>query len=126
MLRKILLLICVAFAVLCYGYPCLIMPFGSYEYTYEVAGISTTASYTFGFDGKVTQKIGDIETEAFYKLKGNKIVLSLDETFDDDDNEIAISSIYKLGNYTNKIGMYISIGVGVLALALIITIPSKR
>ena len=72
MLRKILLLVCIAFAVLCYGYPCLIMPIGSYEYTYETAGVSVKETYSFGFDGKFTYSLGDFETEGYYKFNWNR------------------------------------------------------
>ena len=126
MLRKILLLICFAFVVVCYGYPCFILPFGQYEYSYEAAGITVTSSYSFGFDGKVKIKLAELESESFYKLKGNKIVISEDDKFEDSDMELKLASMYSIGNYTNKIGMFSTIGLGVLALVLIITIPSKK
>ena len=127
MFRKILLLICIAFVVVCYGYPCLILPFGSYEHTYEVLGVSVTESYSFGFDGKVTRKIGELEEEMYYKLKGNKIYFSDDKEFDFEDGLYSsISSISRIGDYTNKIANYISIGAGALALVLVVTIPKNR
>ena len=125
MFRKILLLICVAFVVVCYGYPCFLLPFGNYEYKQEVAGAEITSSYSFAFNGKFTHKVGDIETEGFYKLKGNNIILSEDETFDDNDVQIKLTSMYEFNNHINKIGIYSTIGIGILSLILIVTIPKR-
>ena len=127
MFRKIILLLCIAYVVICYGYPCLILPFGSYERTYESAGFSVTESYSFGLDGKVTRKIGELEEKSYYKVKGNKIYFSNDNEFDfEDDIYSIISSISRIGGYTNKIGNYMSIGVGALALVLVISIPKNK
>ena len=110
-MRKILLLICIAFVVLCYGYPCFILPFGEYKYEETVAEVTTTYSMKFGFDGKATMTIDDISTDYNYKLKGNNVILSEDEEFgNSDDNEIVISSMYKLGEAVNSIGMFATIG----------------
>lgn len=130
-MRKILLIICIAFVVLCYGYPCFILPFGEYKYeeTTEVLGAEVTVetSYKFNFKGKATMKVGDITTEYNYKLKGDTIILSLDDEYGNaDDSEIKISNMYTLGNAINSIGLYSTIGVGILALVLVVTIPRKR
>ena len=130
-MRKILLIICIAFVVLCYGYPCFILPFGEYSHkeTSEVLGadVTVTYSYKFGFDRKATYTSGDTSIEYNYKLKGNKIILSLDEEFGNlDDSEIIISNIYKFGEYINPIGLWSTVGIGILALVLVITIPKRK
>ncbi|MBR6778974.1 MAG: hypothetical protein IKM43_02345 [Clostridia bacterium] len=125
-MRKILLLICIAFVVVCYGYPCLVLPFGEYTYTTKVADQEITSTIKFNFKKKATWTIGDLSATYNYKLKGNEVVLSLDDTFDnEDDVKLSISSIYRLGEYNNQIGLWTTIGVGVAALVLVITIPKK-
>lgn len=140
MLRKILLIICIAFVVVCYGYPCFILPLGTYNYTTTIADEEVTTSYKFGFNGKVTVSTSATETttEYFYKLSGNKVIISDDETFDDNDLKLAISNMYQINMptvlsitdtevnvATNQVGMWVTIGVGVLALLLVVTIPRR-
>ncbi len=132
MFRKLLLLICLAFVVIGFAYPCVILPVGSY--TTKVGNIST--SYKFAFDGtmEIVVKTNDkdskdkeIKTDAFYKLKGNKVIISLDEEFDKNDMSIQICSFYSLaGGFQNISAMIVAGGVGVIALVLILTIPRKR
>lgn len=128
MLRKIVLILCVAFVVVCYGYPCFILPFGEYVRTTEIGNITTKSTYNFDWDGTVTKEdeLG-ITTKYYYKLKGNEVLLSVDENFDDDYNiSISINSLYNIDNgYFNQVGYYVAIGVGILALVLIITIPRR-
>ncbi len=128
MLRKILLILCVAFVVLCYGYPCFILPFGEYVSSMEVANVTVETKYNFNWDGTCTyEDITGTITKYYYKLSGNDVLLSENDNFDDDDNvSISINSLYNIGNgYFNQVGMYVAVGVGVLALLLIITIPRK-
>ena len=129
MLRKIVLILCVAFVVVCYGYPCFILPFGEYVRTTEIGNITTESTYNFDWDGTVTKEdeLG-ITTKYYYKLKGNEVLLSVDENFDDDyDISISINSLYNIDNgYFNQVGYYVAIGVGILALVLIITIPRRN
>lgn len=127
-MRKILLIICVAFVVLCYGYPCFILPFGEYSKTYELAGVSIEETYKFDFHGKCVHSLGELTTEYHYKLSGNDVILSVNDTFgDEDDSTISINSMYNVGNgFFNQVGMYVAIGVGVAALLLIVTIPRKN
>ena len=128
MFRKIVLILCVAFVVVCYGYPCFILPFGEYVRTTEIGNITTESTYNFDWDGTVTKEdeLG-ITTKYYYKLKGNEVLLSVDENFDDDyDISISINSLYNIDNgYFNQVGYYVAIGVGILALVLIITIPRR-
>ena len=56
MLRKIVLILCVAFVVVCYGYPCFILPFGEYVRTTEIGNITTESTYNFDWDGTVTKE----------------------------------------------------------------------
>lgn len=92
------------------------------------------------FNGKVTVSTSATETttEYFYKLSGNKVIISDDETFDDNDMKLAISNMYQINMpqllsitdteanlATNQVGMWVTIGVGVLALLLVVTIPRR-
>ncbi len=129
MLRKIVLILCVAFVVVCYGYPCFILPFGEYVRTTEIGNITTESTYNFDWDGTVTKEDEfGLTTKYYYKLKGNEVLLSVDENFDDDyDISISINSLYNIDNgYFNQVGYYVAIGVGILALVLIITIPRRN
>ena len=125
-MRKVLLLLCIAFVVVCYGYPCLIVPFGTYKYETTNMGEKYVQTCEFKFNGKAKIKFEDLETEYYYKLKGNKIILSNDKKFDDNDMEIKISSMYKIGEAENLIGKIVAIAVGVLAVVLVVTAPSKK
>lgn len=125
-MRKILLVISIAFVVLCYGYPCLILPFGEYKYETTIAGAKIETIYEFKFNGRVNISVNDAEQQYYYKLKGNEIIISDDKTFNDEDSKLAISSIYKIGNMVNQIGQFVAIGIGVMALVLVLTIPSKK
>lgn len=132
MFRKFLLLICLAFVVIGFAYPCVILPVGSY--TSKVGDIST--SYKFAIDGTMEivvktkgkdDKENQIKKDAFYKLKGNKVIISLDEEFDDKDLSLQICSFYSLtGGFQNISAMVIAGGVGFIALVLILTIPRRR
>ncbi len=127
MFRKIVLILCVAFVVVCYGYPCFILPFGEYVRSTEVGNIQIEAKYNFDWDGTVTEEneLG-ITTKYYYKLKGNEVWLSIDEDFESADKTISINSLYNIDNgYFNQVGYYVAIGVGILALVLIITIPRR-
>ena len=82
----------------------------------------------YSFSCKFSTKIGDAEEiskDCYYKLKGTKVIVSLDDEFTDADTEIEIASMYKLGVMKNAIALYVTIGVGVLALLAIVW-PSKR
>ncbi len=128
MIRKFLLLICLAFVVIGFAYPCVILPVGSYTST--VANVTT--SYKFAIDGTMqivvkTKELGEVKTDAFYKLKGNKVIISHDEKFDDKDLSLQITSFYGLaGGFKNISAMVIAGGVGFIALVLIVTIPRRR
>lgn len=137
MLRKIVLLLCIAFAVFCFGYPCLILPIGSYELDKPIGKLEAVTTYQFKFNGKVeiTTKLKDDSngistTETmYYKLKGNKIVLSKEKkpTKDEENDWLAISSIFRLGNGAfNVYACGASIGVALLAAVLVATAPNKR
>lgn len=133
MLRKIILMICIAFIVVCYGYPCLVLPFGDYQcnYTDPISGDKIEVTMQFKFGGKLI--IDD--DEGFYKQSGNKIIISEDETFDDEDLTIKLNNMYTFDfallpgmsmTFKNNIGMYAAIGVGVLSVILVLTAPSKK
>ena len=133
MLKRILLLLCIAFAVVCYGFPCFVLPFGEYKGSQTLGSMSSETSYKFKFNGEVSvyskTTIGDVSTEdssvKYYKLDKNYVVISDDKTFDDDDQKIKLGSMYLLDNCQNNIGMYLAIGVGALATILVL-IPNKR
>lgn len=133
MFKRILLLLCIAFVVVCYGYPCLILPFGEYKGEWSLFGAKYEVTYSFNFNGKVKtkQKItnGGTSTEEnkeyYYKLSGNYVIISEDETFDDSDTKAKINTLYQFNNCQNMVGMFVAIGVGVLAVVLVL-IPDKR
>ena len=119
MLRKILLLLCIAITVFCYGWPCLVVPFG----TYNGKVGDTDVSYEFSFNGTVTCRIGDETKNGKYQLdffgKGIKVMLDGEET-----EKIALSNMYRFGEFENKIGEYAIIGVGILAVVLVLVSPN--
>lgn len=141
MLRKIVLLLCLAFAIVAFGVPCFIIPVGDYDFREKQNGITTEISYNFGFKGKVkyTEKHLDkdgkevlptVTFEYYYKLKKNKIVLSLDNKFDETDPTLAISNMYRVTDgenmYFNPYACGVAIGVALLAGVLVCTAPNKR
>ena len=128
MFKKILLLICIAFVVVCYGYPFFALPFG--EYTGEIGSgeSKVEVSFKFAWDGKVECKYGELENEAYYKVKGDEIILYSDEKHENEIDKMKLNSMYSIDTIcelTNNIGMYMAIGVGVLAIVLVL-LPSKR
>ena len=133
MFRKLLLLICIAFVVIGFAYPCVVLPVGSYS---AKTGINEVTSFSFSFDGKVEievrQEVKDGEdtsviTKGYYKLEKDKVIISTDDEFDKNDLHIRISSFYRLeGGYQNIASMIVAGSVGVIALFLILSIPSKR
>ena len=125
-MRKILLILSIVFVVVCYGYPCLILPFGTYKHETTMMGSKIETTYEFKFNGKVKIAINDASEEYYYKLKGNEIIISDDKTFNDDDSKISISSIYNIGGAINQIGQFVAIGIGVMALVLVCTLPKKN
>lgn len=133
MFRKILLLICIAYVVVCYGYPCLLLPFGSYTYSYEdMSGNKQEMSIQFKFNGTMTTE--GSEDVSYYKLKGNKVIISEDESFDESDLTLTLKNMYEFEmpvllmncSFRNNIGLYISLGIGGLATILVLTIPKSK
>lgn len=122
MLRKILLLLCIAITVVCYGWPCLVVPFGKYE---GKVG-ETAVSYEFGFNGTVVCKYGD-ETiigkyELDFKNKGIKVTLDGHET-----ESIELNNMYSFDNlvtFKNQIGEYAMLGIGILAVVIVLISPN--
>ena len=129
-MRKILLILCIAFVVLCYGFPCIILPFGEYKGKSDVGDYEI--SYKFSFNGKVKFSADDDSDYYYYRVKGNNIIISEDKTFNKDDDKIAINSFYELDtslvgqDAKNQVAFWSTLGVGVVALLLIVTIPSKK
>ena len=79
-------------------------------------------------DGKVKVKTGEYESENYYILNGNYVIISEDNKFDDQDVKVKLNSMYSLDHGTelvNNIGMYMAIGIGALALVLIL-LPNRR
>ncbi len=133
MFRKILLLICVAFVVVCYAYPCFVLPLGTYNGEIGNGENVVEVSLKFDFNGKVKIKMAESESEQNYKLSGNYVIISEDEAFDDKDLKIKLNSIYNFAmnegivdiNMQNDIGMYMAIGIGAFAIILIL-LPNRR
>ena len=132
MFRKLLLLICIAFVVVCYGYPCLILPLGSYTYNYEdLEGNKQEMSLQFNFNG--TLIVDGSDNVSYYKLKGDKVIISNDKNFEEEAFELKIKNFYELEgdlvvtdlSLKNNIAMYSTIGVGALAVVLVLITPNK-
>lgn len=126
-MRKVFLLLIIAFIVVCFGYPCIILPFGEYKYETKI-GDSTVvvSSFKFKFNGEVKYKYLGFEGEGFYKLKGNKVIISNDKKFDSSDLTLKITSMYNIAENENLVGQIIMATVGIVAALLVVTIPKKR
>ena len=139
--RKVILLLCIVFAVVAFGFPCFVVPFGSYDgeiltYADGKEHIENKYSYSFGLNGKVKYVLTSAENEAeiieqkeyYYKLVRNKIFISEDEQFgNEDDRMMTIASIIRLGDGSfNIYSCAMAIGVAVVAGALILTAPNRR
>lgn len=126
-MRKVFLVLCIAFVVLCYAYPCFVLPFGTYKYEETVAGTKIESTLKFHFDGTVDVEMEGVKQEFYYKLKGNEVILSVDKNFkDDEDTTMPITSMYSIADHDNLVGQIIAGGVGVAALVLVLTIPRRR
>ncbi len=143
-MRKIFLILCFAFFVVAFGYPCIILPYTNYTYTYQIEDEEETNSITLNFklNGKVTIKgeltifsisiLDDSEIEMYYKLNftSRTITIAYDEDFDIELFTLSIANIYTISgsliNYTNTFAIIISIAVAAATLVLILTIPSRR
>ena len=135
MFRRILLLICLAFVVVCYAYPFFVMPFGEYAYSTTTEGVTSTVTYKFAFggQGEVTTKIGGVasSTKFTYKTSGQKVLIKNEDS--SGEYELTLGNMYQVSlgmlgttvNLKNNIGMWISIGVGAVAVVAIIW-PSRR
>ena len=129
-MKKLFLLLCIAFVVVCYAYPCFVLPFGEYKME-KVISEDQKIELSLKFDlNKVTITEGKIEQVYYYKVSGGEIVLSEDTNFTEDDNfKLQLNSMYEIGygeKATNEIGMYIAIGVGALAVILVLLPNGKK
>lgn len=142
MVRKLLLLLCIAFVVIGYAYPCVVLPVGTYN---GQISETETRSYKFGWGGMVdiTSKVKNEKEEQeaavtitqYYKLKGDRILICENEKFEENVEELQICSIYKISgigdegqnaNCTNIGSIVLTSCVGFVAVLLILSIPSKR
>lgn len=124
-MRRILLLLCVVFVVVAYGYPCFALPFGTYKHTIEYDGVKTTTTLNLKFDGTAVMKVGEIENTYKYKINDGEVELFVEGDENEPVFEIEIHAFNKLGNLTNMVGTYISIAFGVVAL-IAIFLPYKK
>ncbi len=138
-MRKFLLLICIAFTFFAFCWPCTIFPFTNYTCTVTVGDLKTTQKFNFKLNGKVdvtsVAKLGEEEQEnkttMFYKISFKNKTVKMAEKKEDlkDATPIKINNIYSLGTgveMKNKIAMWTSVGVGAVAVLLVLTIPGKR
>lgn len=125
-MRQTFLFLSIAFVVICYAYPCLILPFGEYVHKETVEGQKIETTYEFKFNGTVTMSVDDEETKMYYKLKGNNVIISEDKTFNDEDVKLEIKSLYNIAGATNQIAQFVAVGVGIMAIVLICTIPNSK
>ena len=66
MVRKLLLLLCIAFVVIGYAYPCVVLPVGTYN---GQISETETRSYKFGWGGMV-----DITSKVKTKKKSKRLL----------------------------------------------------
>lgn len=143
-MRKFLLLICVAFTFFAFCWPCTIFPFTNYTYTTKSEVGETTIKYNFNFTGKVKvttiTKIGDVsnenKTEMLYRISFKNKTIKFSETKEGfkDAIPVSLNNIYSFGfnvagikaEMKNSVAMWTSVGVGAVAVLLILTIPKKR
>ncbi len=132
-MRKLFLILCLAFGILAFGYPCLVLPIGTYKMETKI----TTVSYSFKFDGKVdvisslklTEDGDAVETKStkYYKLDWKRgVIISDNDKFDGKVETLIISNIFSVNGMDNPIALAISIGVAVVDLVLVLTIRKKR
>lgn len=120
MLRKILLLLCIAITVCCYGWPCLVVPFG----TYSGKVGEETVTYEFSFNGTVNKTVGEEKAtgkfELDFKNKGVNVTMDGEET-----ETIALRNMYEFVGFKNQIGEFAMLGVGILAVVLVLISPNS-
>ena len=120
MLRKILLLLCIAITVCCYGWPCLVVPFG----VYSAKVGEETVTYEFSFNGTVVYKEGEETKNGEYQLdfpnKSVKITLEGEETYSQ-----SLRNMYEFEGFKNQIGEFAMLGIGILAVVLVLISPNN-
>ena len=132
-MRKILLIISLAFFAVCFMFPCVILPFGTYKGELDFGSQKVEYFIKFQINGKVKARKGEDGewNESFYKLKDGKIIVSDDKTFNNEDLELTIINANQisyplLGKMENSIGLMVGIAILVLDVLLVITIPKKK
>lgn len=138
MVRKLLLILSIAFAVFAFGYPCMIFPYTNYTYTYTEKEVEISSTLKFQLNGRVKitgdtslGSLGLVEQENYYykiSFKDQKVLISDTKEFEN-AMKLDINNIYSLGGnngYTNNVAKWTSLGVGVVTLLLVLTIPTKR
>lgn len=130
--RRIYLTLIIALVMLCYGYPMCILPFGSYTYKEKVGDAVVEYSIKFQFDGSYSMKVGELENTGYYKVKNGKIYFDTDKEVDtsSDSGAMSLTNMYTITSDTakivNNIGQYTMLGLGVLSLLLVVTIPNGK
>ena len=119
MLRKVILLLCITITVFCYGWPCFVLPFGTYSATVG----EETVSYEFSFNGTVTRRTSEEVKNGVYQLdfanKAVNITISGEEV-----DTMALTNVYQFGDYWNPVGQYIMLGVAILAVVVVVILPN--
>lgn len=126
-MRKFLLLFSIAFVFICYIFPFFVLPFGTYKIEQEITpGTKIESTYKFKLNGKFEINISGVKQEFYYKVKGNKLIVSEDKEFNDKDQKIELGSVYNINGAINSTGKYIAIGVESVALLMALSLPSKK
>ncbi len=138
MIRKLLLILSIVFAVFAFGYPCMIFPYTNYTFTYSEKDVEISSTLKFQLNGRVKitgdsslGSIGLVEQENYYykiSFKDQQVLISDSKEFEN-SMKLDIKNIYSLGSnegYTNNVAKWTSLGVGVVALLLVISMPTKR
>ena len=138
MIRKLLLILSIVFAVFAFGYPCMIFPYTNYTFTYSEKDVEISSTLKFQLNGRVKitgdsslGSIGLVEQENYYykiSFKDQQVLISDSKEFEN-SMKLDLKNIYSLGSnegYTNNVAKWTSLGVGVVALLLVISMPTKR
>ena len=119
MLRKVMLLLCIAITVFCYGWPSLVVPFG----TYKGKVGDEAVSYEFSFNGTVVYKTSEETKNGKYELDFMHNAVKI--TLDGEETQVqTLKNMYEFDSFKNQIGQYVILGVGILAIVLVLISPN--
>jgi len=135
MMKKILMLLCIAMLAFTFAFPIFVYPFGEYSGTSTVAGKEINYSASFHFDGTVDYKLGNTTQHMYYKVKDKKIYTSINKDFEIKDSSkpfMELNSLYSINvvdtdiTIKSTVGICLTIGYGILLLLCVAGIISDN